>query len=471
MIKKVSVHASKNYDILIGENMLAEVGPRILDIHKPCKVLLVSDHTVNDLYGFPVGISLQLAGYEVYHFGFPIGEESKCLNTIYDIVDFLASEGFTRTDLIVALGGGIVGDVAGFAASIYQRGIEFVQIPTTLLAAVDSSVGGKTGVNLEAGKNMIGAFWQPSLVICDCNVFKTLPYEVFLDGIAEAIKYGCITDKSLCDLLKSEGRNLYDTLSPSKYMRSDVPTGCTNTGIILSSDEDINPNSIVDLVDSIFAFEDRTDEETDTDTDPATSNEMLMQIIERCVQIKADIVAQDERDTGIRQLLNFGHTFGHAIEKVSQYEISHGHAVAMGMLIVARACAKQGLCAEECAQELESVLTEFGFATDLLELSEFGFATSLAEYECEFRAALSEPDSESSSVATDSGSDSGSDSDSDSDGAHPSAALLEDALIDAAQKDKKRAGQDITLVVPKTIGECRLHKIPVEQLSKFISIS
>ena len=458
MIRKVSVQASKNYDILIGENLISEVGSYILEVHKPCKVLMISDSTVSDLYNFPVTTSLQLAGFEVTNFVFPPGEESKCLNTIYDIVDILAEDGFTRSDLIVALGGGIVGDVAGFAASIYQRGIEFVQIPTTLLAAVDSSVGGKTGVNLEAGKNLVGAFWQPSLVICDCSIFKTLPYEVFLDGVAEAIKYGCIEDRSLFDLIKSEGRNLYKSLSSSEDEKTTGLSGFITSGIILSSDSetdtnlDVNeiPDTDLKSAGNSDASADEVDRNSDgyfndtacisdTCVDAATRNfnsnadeanrnsdanadeadrnfdandETLLQIIERCIQIKAAIVAQDERDTEVRQLLNFGHTIGHAIEKTSNFGISHGHAVAMGMLIITRACAKLGLCPEDCGHELQSMLTEFGFPTDCPHSSE--------------------------------------------------------ALLEAALKDKKRAGQSITLVVPKTIGECVLRKIPIEQLSDYI---
>ena len=397
MIRKVHVSASKNYSILIGQSLIANVADFVLDVHKPCKVLIVTDSTVNALYGQVVLDSFKSVGFEVSIFEFTPGEESKCLNTINDIVEFLASNEFTRSDLIVALGGGIVGDISGFAASIYQRGIEFIQIPTTLLAAVDSSVGGKTGVNLKAGKNLAGAFWQPSLVICDCNVFKTLPYDIFLDGIAEAIKYGCITDRSLFDLIKSEGRSLYESVCNS----AKVTTNKT------AADSDCELR--------------KSDVSTDTDSGAdcelhyphaKANNETLIQIIERCVQIKADIVAEDERDTGVRQLLNFGHTIGHAIEKVSQYEISHGHAVAMGMLIVARACAKQELCAEECPDAIESVLTEFGFPTV-----------------CPYSSA---------------------------------------ALLDGALKDKKRAGHAITLIVPKTIGNCVLHKIPIERLSDFI---
>lgn len=351
-MEKVQVNASRKYDIYIGNNLLAHAGEYISRVHEPCKAFIVTDKTVKELYSGTVTASLSAAGFEVYDFAFDAGEGSKNMETISNIVEEMAEKQFTRGDLIVALGGGIAGDVAGFAASVFLRGIPFVQIPTTLLAAVDSSVGGKTGVNLKSGKNLAGAFWQPSLVLCDCDTFKTLPYETFLDGIAEAVKYGVISDAELFNRLYEAGEKLY------------------------------------------------------------SEQDNLIGIVKRCVSIKADIVMKDERDTGLRQLLNLGHTIGHAVEKASGYEITHGHAVALGMLMISKACADMGICKATCHSRISDILSSFGFPS-----------------------------------------------------ASPFSA---EVLLDAMLKDKKRSGNTITLVLPKEIGRCVLEKVPVERLAQFI---
>lgn len=265
----VHVHASRDYDVCIGAGCLDSLGRRAAAVKAPCSALLVSDETVYALYGAAAEASLTRAGFSVRSFTFAPGEESKTVATLARILDALAAVPCTRSDLVVALGGGVAGDMAGFAAAVYLRGIEFIQVPTTLLAAVDASVGGKTAVNLSAGKNLAGAFWQPSLVLCDCDVFQTLPAPVFADGMAEAVKAGMIADAQLLDMLEDGAQPL-----------------------------------------------------------PA--------LVARCVQIKRGLVAADERDVGDRQLLNFGHTAAHAIERATDFQVSHGSAVAIGMVMMAR---------------------------------------------------------------------------------------------------------------------------------------
>jgi len=266
----IKVRASTNYEIKIAHGLLHRCGEVTAEIKRPCFVVLISDDMVCGIYGDTVKASYEKAGFSVSHFTFPSGEQSKNLATVEKLLDFMTEQKFTRNDLIIALGGGVVGDIAGFAAAIYLRGVPYVQIPTTLLAAVDSSVGGKTGVNLKAGKNLAGSFYQPIAVFCDPETFQTLPKNVFNDGLCEVIKYGCIADKKLFDILLNH--NIHDRLAD---------------------------------------------------------------IIEISVVIKRDIVERDEFDQNGRQVLNFGHTIGHAVERLSNYAISHGHAVAIGMRIMA----------------------------------------------------------------------------------------------------------------------------------------
>lgn len=360
-MEKIKVSASRKYDIIIGRDLLKDTGKYVSEVIDPCKVCIITDDVVYGLYADAVHHSLTDAGFEVFHFIFEKGERFKNLNTVNCILELMAENDFTRSDAIIALGGGITGDIAGFAASVFLRGVQFVQIPTTFLAAVDSSVGGKTGVNLQSGKNLAGAFWQPSLVLCDCNTFSTLSYEIFLDGVAEAIKYGAILDRALFDLLMMHGHKLFN----------------------------------------------QPDDHADNDSDT------LIQIVKQCVSIKRDIVMEDERDTGIRQLLNFGHTIGHAIEKCSNYSISHGHAVALGMFIISKASFKLGLNQDDCSFEIEKILKKFNFPVT-----------------CTFTA---------------------------------------EELTHVALKDKKRAGETITLVLPEYIGHCYLKKIAISDLKTFIS--
>jgi 3-dehydroquinate synthase len=204
-MRKLSVAASKNYDILIGNGLLPQLGGYVKALEKIQTVALVSETTVYPLFGQAAEKSLADAGFQVKSFVFSAGEASKCADTYLKLLTFLARNHLTRTDAIVALGGGVVGDLAGFAAATYLRGIRFVQVPTTLLAAVDSSVGGKTAIDLPEGKNLVGAFWQPSLVLCDTACLDTLPKATFRDGCAEVIKYGILFDRDFFDYLSGTG--------------------------------------------------------------------------------------------------------------------------------------------------------------------------------------------------------------------------------------------------------------------------
>ena len=293
-MKTIAVPASRHYEVLVGQGLLAQAGERIRAMCAGSACAIVTDDTVDALYGAQVEQSLRAVGYRVVKYVFAHGEQSKNAETYVGLLNFLARNQLTRSDVLVALGGGVPGDLGGFAAATYLRGIAFVQLPTTLLAAVDSSVGGKTAIDLDAGKNLAGAFYQPWLVLCDTDTLNTLPEDIFLAGCAEVIKYGALGDEALFARLEASG--------------------------------------------------------------PAFDREA---VIACCVGHKRDIVAADEFDNGCRQLLNFGHTLGHAVEACSSFTVSHGQAVAIGMAVVTRACAAQGLCAPADAARLEALLRQF----------------------------------------------------------------------------------------------------------------
>lgn len=221
-IKVVPVKASGNYDITIGTGILGSVGEILAKIKRSCRAVIITDSNVNELYADIVMEALVKAGYSADKYVFPAGEKSKCAETFIDILEFLASEKITRSDLIVALGGGVVGDITGFAASCYLRGVDFVQIPTTLLAAVDSSVGGKTAIDLRAGKNLAGAFYQPIAVICDTDTFRTLPEKEMACGYAEVIKYGILFEKEFCDDLMNDKNNINEIVEKCVVFKRDV---------------------------------------------------------------------------------------------------------------------------------------------------------------------------------------------------------------------------------------------------------
>ena len=270
--------AARSYEILIGRGLLAQLGKRCHELGLGKRCAIITDSNVAPHYGLETLGILGAAGFDPFLVTIPAGEKSKSLQRVGDCYAALAKERLERKSFIVALGGGVVGDLAGFVAASYLRGIPFVQIPTTLLAQVDSSVGGKTGINLPAGKNLVGAFYQPRLVICDLATLDTLPAREFSAGMAEVIKYGIIYDAPFF-------RRLEKQLDAAKKR------------------------------------------------DPAT----LAKIIARCCAIKADEVSQDETETGLRAILNFGHTMGHALEAISGYgAYLHGEAISIGQVWAAQ---------------------------------------------------------------------------------------------------------------------------------------
>lgn len=297
----LDVHTAHPYRIHIGRGLLGEAGALCRGVNGGERALIVTDSHVGPLYAEDLEHSLRAAGFAVDTFTFPAGEAHKQLAVVAEIYARLAAGGFSRTDLVVALGGGVTGDMAGFAAATYLRGIAFVQIPTSLLAMVDSSVGGKTGVDLPAGKNLVGAFWQPSLVLVDPDLLATLPPAYFIDGMAEVIKAACIRDAALFGALESG---------------------------------------------------------------PAAAPAHLEETIRRCIDIKRVVVEHDEREAGERKLLNFGHTLGHALEKYYRYEtLSHGRAVAVGMQTITASAERQGISEPGTAARLAATLARHGLPT------------------------------------------------------------------------------------------------------------
>lgn len=299
-MKKLKVKINKGYDILIEQGILNHCGNYIRPISKARKICLVSDTNVYPIYKDKIIKSLQENGFEVIPYIFEAGEASKTIATVMEMVECMAQNGLTREDLVVALGGGVCGDMAGFAAAIYLRGIEFVQIPTSLLAQVDSSVGGKTAVDLPQGKNLCGAFHQPCIVLIDPDTLQTLTPKYFSDGMAEAIKMGCIKSKSLFEKIEKQN-----------------------------------------------------------------AREIIEEIIFECVSLKAEVVQRDEKEQGERALLNFGHTAGHAIEKLHKFTtISHGEAVGIGMVLIAKAGEANGITEKGTANRIAKILEKYNLKTE-----------------------------------------------------------------------------------------------------------
>lgn len=346
-MKTVHIDASKSYDVRIGRGLLDDCGRQIAERVRSASAAVVADDTVYVLYGERVCASLEAAGIRTVCYVFPHGEKSKNLLEYAKILNFLAENRVTRADALIALGGGVTGDLGGFAAATYLRGIPFVQLPTTLLAAVDSSVGGKTAVDLPAGKNLAGAFYQPELVLCDLDTLDSLPREIFLDGCAEVIKYAVLGSRELFALL------------------ADIPSG-----------------------------------------------KGLEEVTARCVEMKRDFVQSDELDRGARQMLNLGHTFGHAVEASSRFTLSHGKSVAIGMAMILRAACSRGLCSAETRDAVIALLQRYGLPT-----------------ECPYPA---------------------------------------DMLLGALSADKKIFGTRLNLVVPTNIGACRLLPVGVDELSGWL---
>lgn len=349
-MEKLTVKVDKSYDILIGQDILGSIGHRAKDLNGLGKVLVVSDDIVHSLYGDVVYNSLKEAGYNVFEFTFNHGEKSKNLNTFTQIINFLAEQGFVRSDLIIALGGGVVGDISGFVAASYMRGIDYIQVPTTLLSMIDSSVGGKTAVDLEAGKNLVGAFYQPRLVLIDTNTLLTLPCIEYKNGMGEGIKYAVLEGGELKDLVL-DGVKLSDTQSITRF-------------------------------------------------------------VYLCVDSKRKIVEEDEKESNIRRLLNLGHTFAHAIEKLSLYEIPHGLCVAAGLDIIAR------------ISNAHSKLSDIDYMTILNILEKYEL-NNMNPYTI-------------------------------------------DQMIDIIKLDKKVESDNINFVMPYAFGDCRIEKVQLSKIKEFV---
>lgn len=346
-MKRIKVNTGKPYDVVIGSGILENAGQYISEVTSAKTVAIVTDDIVDSLYADKLEASLVRSGFEVCKFVFPNGEGSKNIDTYSAMLEFMAENRLTRGDCIAALGGGVVGDMAGFCAATYLRGIDYVQIPTTLLAMVDSSVGGKTAIDLRHGKNLAGAFFQPSVVIADIDTLATLKDETFSDGMAETVKYAVLFDREFFDFLRDNG-----------------------------------------------------------------ARDNLEYTVEKCVCFKRDTVSEDETDRGVRGLLNLGHTVGHAVEKCSAYTVSHGCAVAIGTVVMAKGAFKAGLCQADLSGEIIALLKKYSLP-----------------------------------VTTDFGSE---------------------ELLEACRSDKKSNADGITLILPERIGRCRLYKTDFKTLGEII---
>ena len=346
----IHVQTSRPYDIVVGRELLDRAGDLAREVNQGTRALIVTDSHVFPLLAGRVLRSFEAAGYTADVFVFDAGEEHKRLSVISDIYYKLAAMALTRQDLLVALGGGVTGDMTGFAAATWLRGTDFIQIPTTLLAQVDASIGGKTGVDIEEGKNLVGSFWQPIRVIADIQSLATLPPETFADGMAEVIKTACIKDAELFAQLEA------GTAMDKTHMENTIA---------------------------------------------------------RCMEIKKGIVERDENELGERKLLNFGHTMGHALEKYYDYTaLTHGRAVALGMVIISEAAERQKL-------------TEEGTTARIMR-------------------ALQCYDLPIADTAT-----------------------LDDYLPGVAN-DKKRAGDTIDLALLHTIGDSFIYRLPLSLLGAFL---
>lgn len=295
----------RSYQIIIEKGLINRVSEEISRVYKGKKIFIITDDNVNKYYGGKISEELKKNGFEVNLLSLKPGEETKNFNTLPIVYDELLDFNLTRSDLIIALGGGVIGDLAGFVASTYLRGIDFVQIPTSLLAQVDSSVGGKVAVDLDRGKNLVGSFYHPKCVLIDPEVLNTLDNRFFIDGMAEVIKYGCIKDKQFFDYLEK--------MENKKQL--------------------INNMELV---------------------------------IHKCCDIKRQVVENDEKDKGERMLLNFGHTLGHAIEQYYNYtKYSHGEGVAIGMYVISKISEEKGLTKKGTSQRIKDILVKYNLPYEL----------------------------------------------------------------------------------------------------------
>ena len=298
-MKIINVKTNDSYDVYIERGILSETGKYVRKVSRAVRAAIISDSNVAPIYAERVEKSLRENGFETSLFVFEAGEERKRLSTVEQMYAHFFDNDMTRSDIVVALGGGVVGDMAGYAAASYLRGIDFVQIPTSLLAQVDSSVGGKTGVDLSVGKNLVGAFKQPKAVLIDPDTLDTLPQKFFNDGMGEVIKYGCIRSRTLFERLEKE--------------------------------------NAMDFIDDI---------------------------IYECISIKSLVVEHDTLDTGERAILNFGHTFGHALEKLYNYSgITHGEAVGVGAFLITQITEKKGITEAGSAERIYKLLKKYNMAT------------------------------------------------------------------------------------------------------------
>lgn len=341
------------YDIEIAAGLLPQVGPKVAALlPKARRAAIISDSNVAPLYAAQLQASLEEAGLAVVTVVIAAGEQSKNMQVLADVLEQLAAAGLTRTDVVLTLGGGVVGDLGGFAAASFMRGVAFVQVPTSLLAQIDSSVGGKVAVDLAAGKNLAGAFYQPKAVFIDTSLLATLPIRFLHDGLAEAIKYGCIKDAALFEQI------------------------------------------------AVYA-------------DDAALLADIDSVVATCCAIKARIVEQDEFDTGLRMLLNFGHTLGHAVEQRFGYScFTHGEGVGIGMYQLTQRTEELGLTQTGSAERIRDVLAKYSLPLE--------------------------------------------------------AGVEKSALLDTMARDKKKNGNSITLIVLNKIGEGVLKKIDWQELPKYL---
>lgn len=305
---KVSLdkRSSASYDIRIGADILDRIVLLMAKNYKARRHVIVTDNHVNGLYGKTLLDALNQAGLNALLMEIPAGESSKNISTVMDLSGKLLAAGADRETMLIAFGGGVVGDLTGFVASVFMRAVPYIQIPTTLVGQVDSSIGGKTAVDLPQGKNLLGTFYQPRAVFVDLNYLNTLPDREFNNGLAEMIKYGVIEDDKLFRLLE----------------------------------------------DSMDAVKSK---------DPG----LLLKMVEACCRIKKSIVEIDEHEQGLRRILNYGHTLGHALEAVSGYALSHGEGVALGMIAAAKLSVKMHYLSDKESQRIERVASRAGLPTKI----------------------------------------------------------------------------------------------------------
>ncbi|PMC80079.1 3-dehydroquinate synthase [Aerococcus viridans] len=356
-LEKVNVAVAKPYDVIIDNDLIKNAGHHLEDFIQQRKVMIITDENVAS-FGYLGSLQEAISPITkaVHTITLPAGEEQKSSANYIYLQEQLATLNYSRTDVLIALGGGVIGDLVGFTAATYLRGIPYIQMPTTLLSAIDSSVGGKTAIDLPQGKNLVGAFYQPARVLCDLTTFHTLSQSIFEDGCAELIKYGMILDDELLNDL----------------MTRDQPLTA------LSDD--------------------------------------LANIVKRCVEIKRNVVLEDEHDLGLRQLLNFGHTIGHAIEQVSHYKVSHGRGVATGMILTQLMAEKEGLTDLILAERFNQLLNQYHLLDQVYLAKAYTFAD----------------------------------------------------LLDAMTNDKKRRGGEITEIFPESFGKCELKTITFDQYANWL---